>query len=131
MVTDYLRNMRFYHKSKVDRVVAFKVLDPYNTLVKLDDGSQHIFNEETTVLRRLPDPNYITDEEYRCELGRAIERAMHNRMISQVELSDITGIPQPTISSYIKGRINPSFHNLDKIAKALGYSMDEFRMIEL
>ena len=123
--------MSFYHKSKYERVVAFKILDPLNKLVKLDDGTQYIYNEETTGLRKLPDPNNMTDEEYLRELGLTLERIMYHKGISQVELSEMTGISQTTISRYVSGRSNPSYRNLDKIAKALGYSMDVFRYIEL
>lgn len=128
---DELRALSFYDESKADRVVAFKILDPLNTLVKLDGGEQYIFNEEKYSLRRLPDPDHMTDEEYLRELGNTLERIMYHEGVSQVELADMTGIAQATISRYISGRSNPSYRNLDKIAKALGCSMDVFRFIEL
>jgi transcriptional regulator with XRE-family HTH domain len=47
--------------------------------------------------------------------------------ISQCELSERTGITQPSISDYMNGKKLPSFYTVDKIAKALGCSVDAFR----
>ena len=39
--------------------------------------------------------------------------------ISQYKLSQLTGIPQPVISDYIRNRHGVSYENLEKIAKVL------------
>lgn len=128
---DGLRNLSFYHESKADRIAAHKSLDSMNILVKLDDGSHHIYNEERHNLRPLPDLNNMSDEEYLCELGRTLERMMYYKGISQFEMSERTGISQTTISRYIAGKISPSYYNLDKIARVLNCSMEDFKIPKL
>lgn len=81
-------------------------------------------------IRKLPpDPNNLTKEECLGEFGVRLQQMMGSKGISQVRLSEMTGIPQVTISSYICGRSVPGFYNVDKIAKALNCSVDEFRYI--
>jgi transcriptional regulator with XRE-family HTH domain len=55
---------------------------------------------------------------------------MTRQGVSQLELSELTGIPQSTISNYLTGKFLPGFYNMDKIAKALKCSIDEFRYTE-
>jgi transcriptional regulator with XRE-family HTH domain len=54
---------------------------------------------------------------------------MCRKGVTQSDLSFATGIAQPTLSGYINGKHEPGLYAIDKIAKALGCSVDEFRYI--
>ena len=64
------------------------------------------------------------------EFRQRLRRLMTRQGVSQLELSELTGIPQSTISNYLTGKFLPGFYNMDKIAKALKCSIDEFRYTE-
>lgn len=99
-------------------------------LVELDDGRKYSFDMYDKYLRDIPqDPNDMTEEECRRELGFRLEKIMRLKGITQCDLSEMTGIGQVSISNYITGKTSPGFYNLDKIAKTLGCSIDEFRYL--
>lgn len=51
-------------------------------------------------------------------------RAMFLKGIRQTELVDKTGIDKGSMSSYVNGRYKPSAENMEKIARALGVSVE-------
>ena len=97
----------------------------------LNDGSHILYDDETKTIRNIPnDSRAMTEDECRNEFGTRLYKIMWKKGITQQELSDMTGIPRVTISYYITGRSTPSFYKVDKIAKALGCSADDFRYID-
>lgn len=79
-------------------------------------------------IRKLPrDSNNMSEEEYRIEFSMRLKKIMYRKGWTQDDLSEATGITQAMISRYISRKATPSFYNVDKIAKALGCSTDEFR----
>lgn len=102
--------------------------DDYEILVELRDGSSLLYDDIDGTIRKLPnDRNSMSESECKKEFGMRLRRLMMLRNITQEELSELTGIQRPAISNYMTGRTSPSFYNADKIAKALGCSMDELR----
>ena len=102
--------------------------DDYEILVELRDGSSLLYDDIDGTIRKLPnDCNSMSESECKKEFGMRLRRLMMLRNITQEELSELTGIQRPAISNYMTGRTSPSFYNADKIAKALGCSMDELR----
>lgn len=96
--------------------------------IKLMDGTTIIYDNFNRSARNLPkDSHNITEEEFRREFGYRLRRIMEYKHITQVELSEKSGIPQCHISGYINGKRTPSSYNLDKLAKALRCSVDDFR----
>ena len=96
--------------------------------IELEDGRVALYDHIDDRLRILPnDSNNMTKQECLTEFGFRLKRTMLFKGINQITLSEITGISQPTINGYINGTINPTFYNVDKIAKALRCSMDELR----
>lgn len=55
----------------------------------------------------------------------AFRRAFDNGGLTQKELAEITGIPQPTLSQWVNGRREPSLSGAVLLANALGISLDE------
>ena len=126
--TDDLHNFSFYYPNMVDDVVDCRTIYGGEQLLLMDDGSVWAFDFVTNRIRELPpDPNDMTEQECRIEFGRAMCRIMRWKCIDQLELSELTGLSQPAISSYIRGVRTPSFYAADLIAKALGRPIEEFR----
>lgn len=99
-------------------------------IAELDDGRRILYDDLEGAIRRLPrDDKNLTEDECRSEFGWRLRRLMLIKCISQQELSEATGIPQPALSRYMNGVNIPSFHKADLIAKAMGCSIDEFRYL--
>ena len=125
-----LRNFELHFPHIAKKVVAYSDRGWGELLIKLEDGTSILYDDIDNTIRRLPtNPDNLTKRECSREFGLRLSRMMERRDITQCELSELTGIPQSSISHYVNGSKLPSFYNLDKIAKALNCSMDEFRYI--
>ncbi len=58
-------------------------------------------------------------ERLRQEFASRLKQAMDAAALSQAELSQISGVPQPSLSGMMKGRLGPSKPRLLALAKAL------------
>lgn len=97
---------------------------------KLTDDRAYIFDSHQETLRRLPvNSKRMTKDEFKIEFGYRLRKMLEVKGVSQRELSRRSGIIQSDISTYINGKKIPSFHNVDRIAKALDISVDELRYI--
>jgi DNA-binding Xre family transcriptional regulator len=97
-------------------------------IVTLDDGDRIIFDSFENTIRRIPrDSGHLSEIEARKEFGVRLRKLMFQRGITQTELSNCTNISQARLSDYITGKHSPSFYIVDKIAKVLECSTDEFR----
>lgn len=63
-------------------------------------------------------------------LWKLVQKQLDEQSMSIYRLSKITGILDNTLYSYSRGVSEPSFRNMEKIADALGVSLDEFRSEE-
>lgn len=60
-------------------------------------------------------------------LWKKIQYLLDKQKMSVYRLSKLTGIPLNTLYSYKNQDVEPSFHNMDKIACALNVSLDVFK----
>lgn len=128
MQEEVLRNFSMYFPSFAKNMKSYKYNPPFEITVEMNDGFMLIFNSMTNSFRRLPrNCNAMSEEECKREFGFRLQNMMGRRRITQKELSEKTGIQQCLISKYINGKSAPSFYNLDKIARALGCSTEDFR----
>jgi transcriptional regulator with XRE-family HTH domain len=58
-------------------------------------------------------------------LGRAVQAIRADKGISQVQLSEATGLMQSWISNVEHGRRNPAWSNVVRLAEGLGVSVSE------
>ena len=106
----------------------YQLHNNYGLIVTMNDGSHVFYNDIDNSICNLPsDRNHMSEIEFRRIFSDRLYYMLYVKNMSQKELSELTGIPQPNISEYINGRRTPSFFTIDKIAKALGCSTDEFR----
>lgn len=131
MANYIFENMQSYYPFLSERMVSYKKVGPYELIIKTNDGETILYDDVNHSIRRLPrDSNNMTEQEVSVEFRQRLRRLMTQQGVSQLELSELTGIPQSTISNYLTGKFLPGFYNMDKIAKALKCSIDEFRYTE-
>jgi DNA-binding Xre family transcriptional regulator len=126
----YKRNLELYFPFIVRDAVKYEPFSNYAMVVTLTDGSKVFYDDDLHSIRNLPiDSGKLTEEQFRTEFGNRLYRMMMCKNVTQLELSERTGIPQPRISNYIRGKNIPSFYNIDKISKALGCTLDDLRYV--
>jgi DNA-binding Xre family transcriptional regulator len=128
--TYIIRNIELYHPNIARRAVKYYDGAEAEIIVELDDGSLYSYDDFNETIRRLPDLNSMSEDECLYEFGFRLRRLMYRKGITQEILSERTGIARPILSRYLTGKSCPSFYKVDKIAKALGCSIDELRLIK-
>lgn len=121
-------HMQMYWSNVTDDAVDVVYVGWLEIMVTVTNGTRYIYNDIDESIRRLPDCKDMTEEECLREFGYRLRNIMRCRNISQEELSDITGIAQPRISNYMRGKISPGFYILDKIARALDCPIEDLRV---
>ena len=122
-----LNNAQFFYPFIKDRIKECRIDGPSALFIRLDDGV-YLYDDFERLLIALPgDSSRMTEQECRYEFARRLRRLMMVYCVNQNELSERTGISQAMISKYVTGKSEPGFYNLDKIARALGCSTEEFR----
>lgn len=108
------------------KVISHYMRGNFEVVVELEDGRMFSYYDLDRTLHRLPRVGeQWSDADYRIEFGRLLYQIMRVRGITEETLSKKTGISQHSISKYITGSVSPGFHNVVKIVKALGCSMDD------
>lgn len=121
-------NFRLYFPKIYTSIIEFVPHGKWEILGKAKDGRIWIYDDFDQTIRYVPkDYSDLSEEECKYNFGKRLEKILYHKFISQTELSQMTGIPQPQISNYIRGKTSPTYYNLHKIATALNCSMDELR----
>lgn len=94
-----------------------KLISPYGIIWTddLDLETETIYEEGITTRKTAPLDNRV---------GNALQAARAQLGISQKQLSALSGIDQSDISKIERGAANPSISTLERLAKALGGSLD-------
>lgn len=124
-------SMLQHYRYLLDDIAEWSETAPFELTIKLKSGRTVAYDDLTKTIRTLPkDSNNMTDEEIKIEFGKRLQKMMYIRGVTQTELSEQSGIPQPMISSYMTGRTMPSFAKVDKIARVLKCSVDDLRYLD-
>lgn len=104
-------------------------LESFHELMIVDkDGGKYRYDDVYDTFRYFK-PGYDSDdrdaERIKRTFGFRLQRQMTLRGMTQADLSDATGISQPTISNYINRRQSPDIVKLTLMARALRCSVDE------
>ena len=119
---------KLYFPETIKKAIDNKEVSHYDIMFHLNDGDTVLYNSSDTTIRTLPqNDRELTEEECKKEFGIRLLNIMRRNCVTQSELSERTGISQPRLSNYISGKVAPTLYSLDKIAKALHCSVDEFR----
>lgn len=112
-------------------IVSYREIDRDQLIVKFEDSTTLIFDASNKSFRFLPSNSQeLTEDQCRREFGERLRKILFYKQLTQTDLSEMTGIPQCSISKYITGSATPSFYTVDRIAKALGCSADDLRYID-
>lgn len=112
----------------IDQAVTFYTDAEAEIRIVLENGKQYSYDMYTETIRLLPNVYDMSEDECLYEFSFRLRRLMYRKGITQEMLSERTGIAQPLISRYINGKSCPSFYKVDKIAKAIGCSIDDLRL---
>ena len=66
----------------------------------------------------------VTSQPGAGEVDKLLVDALKQAGVSQSQLSRLTGVPQPQISRYVRGRASPSLAQLRRMLAALGLGVD-------
>ena len=131
MTEQIFEEMRLHFPRLVNRIARVISSSADGMYVKLDDGDGLFYDNIDKSIRRLPkNSRDMNESECRQEFAFRLRRIMSQKNISQTELSESCGITQPQLSGYLTGKHTPNFYVVDKIAKALGCSVDELRYVD-
>lgn len=123
-------NFLCHYDYLASKVEWYKITDGCELILYLKDGTTILYDGIEDKCRRLPrDAQSMTEAECNMELAMRLRSIMRRRSCDQRKLASRTGISQPMISRYVTGKTTPSFYNIDRIAKALGCSVDELRYL--
>lgn len=130
MINAILDHFKMHYPLEYERITEYTYNGRFSVTAKLNDGKTVMYNDNGNLIRTLPsDKNRMTEEECRREFAFRLRDLLKDKNVSQLELSEMTGIPRPMINGYINGRITPSIYKADLIARALGCSLDEMRYL--
>ena len=125
---EIIQSLKRMYPFLYENMKSYEVVTDYDMYIKMKDGSTVLYDDFDRSFRQLPhNRDMLTEEQCRLEFAYRLYRIMQRSNVTQQELSDMTGIPQPQISAYINAKHTPSLYNVDKIAKALDCSVDELR----
>ena len=98
-----------------------------DTIIVTKDGKRYLYDFLTVTCREIHEPGYeMTEVEFTTAFGIRLHKIMRRKGVTQLELSDKTGISRQTINSYLSGKNVPSFYKVSAISRALNCSIDEF-----
>lgn len=121
-------NMKLHFPLIAEHAVEFIQDDRTSIILKLKTGESFLYDDLDKTMRKLPsDSGSMTEPELRREFIFRVRKIMILKGITQTELSEMTGISQPVLNNYLSGKNTPGFYAVDKIAKALKCSVDDFR----
>ena len=124
-------NFKRFFPSIARLALNCRQIDFFSIMVDLEDGDRVMYDDLENTIRTLPkDPNSLSKDQCSYEFGLRLRRVMAMKGMTQEMISEKTGIHQVTISNYMTGKYMPSFYAVDKIAKALGCSLDDLRYYE-
>ena len=111
-----------------DDVIEIKELNEWDLLIIFRNGRKVMFDRFTGYYKNIyyNDINKLTEDQEMREFTFRLRSLMGRKQVSQQELAERIGTSQVMISRYVRGETVPSVLMVRKIAKALGYSIDDF-----
>lgn len=127
MNNDIRQNFSQHFRFLADKAIDIVIVDDWTLHVRLEDGSSVVYDDMLHTIRNLPqNSKTMTEQECRVEFGCRLRKILLHRGMSQSELCRRADITDVQLSRYMNGRHTPSLYAVDKIAKALDCSIDDF-----
>lgn len=123
-----ISNLELYFPFLAEGAVGYSKQSEYELLVRFNNGDVFLYDDLEHSFRLLPhNKNDLTKDEFKKEFGMRLYKKMFRKGLTEAELAERTGTTHQQISEYVVGKKIPGFYIIDKIAKALDCSADEFR----
>lgn len=126
---DILDSFEFTYPKIYDRVVEWYPSGYLEITVILDNGAKMTYCLVNDLLITVFDPDERShnwsDDDWRNNFSRKLNKRMLRYGVSQEELSAKTGISRVTLSKYQNGKALPSGANISRIAEVLHCSVNE------
>lgn len=113
---------------KYDEVEEIKELNEWDLLITFANGRKVLFDRYTGYYKNVyyDNVNELTEEQEKREYAYRLRSLMGREGVSQEELANRVKTYQSAVSNYVSGKVTPNVIMARKIAKALGYSIDDF-----
>lgn len=114
-------------------VIAARVTDWYRSgrnsiIVLIDDGSRMEYHSILNTIRNVfnySEEDAFSEDNYQRDFSYNLMSKMADVGFTQVLLAEKTGISQVSINKYLNRKSLPSIYNCEKLARALGCSIEE------
>ena len=109
-------------------VLEIKELNDWDLLIIYRDGRRILFDRCTGYFKNISykNINELTEEQEREEFAYMLRSLMKRNWVTQERLAEKAHITRTMISKYVRGEAVPNALTLNKIAKVIGCSMDDF-----
>lgn len=129
----YMGEHRFYIMAdKMKRYLLahteeYFAINKWELFVRLTTGEKFVYDELYHTVRfiKYEDDN-LTDAQERKEFARNLRKIMGHKFTTQEELADKVGVSRVMINKYMNGKALPNAIILNKLAKALKCSVNDF-----
>lgn len=131
LMDEYMHQVYLYFPDLLGEVVHAREYVQFMLLLETNTKYNYFYSITNNVLIPIPkDDKNLDKESFRRIFGVLLRRALECSGLTQEELSEKTGIPQPNISDYLYGKHFPSFYQIDKMAKAMNCSVEDLRYVK-
>lgn len=131
LMDEYMHQVYLYFPDLLGEVVRVREYVQFMLLLETNTKYDYFYNITNNVLIPIPkDDKNLDKESFRRIFVVLLRRALECSGLTQEELSEKTGIPQPNISDYLYGKHFPSFYQIDKMAKAMNCSVEDLRYVK-
>lgn len=131
LMDEYMHQVYLYFPDLLGKVIHAREYVQFMLLLETNTKYDYFYNITNNVLIPIPkDDKNLDKDSFRRIFGVLLRRALECSGLTQEELSEKTGIPQPNISDYLYGKHFPSFYQIDKMAKAMNCSVEDLRYVK-
>ena len=128
-------NLPYYQFSidyphRINDVAEVREDNPREVILIFKDGSIWSFwmGDNNYDLRRISKDGNLTDKEYAREFGIKLTHIMEKQGLTQVDLAELLGTTQATVSRLITGRTIINLSQMRKIARVLNMTVEELQL---
>ena len=126
MINKACQEVELYFPLLSEKAKSIEKISISEYVIKTYDGEVYLYDSFDKTYRELPERSAMDEPRFRIEFGRRLKHLMYIKGFTQRDISDLTGLSQQQISSYMTGRNLPSIYITDRLARVLNCSMDEF-----
>ena len=106
-------------------IVDYYGVSNYELILKDDNGFIYSYDDYDATIRCVFNPLTDNEIDQKFEFGHRLYKLIKRSYHTQKEFAEAAGLYEHQVSTYISGKIIPSFETIIKIAKALKCSADE------